>query len=38
MAKALIVDDSKAVRMILAKTLKELGFEGREASNGREAL
>jgi two-component system chemotaxis response regulator CheY len=38
MAKALIVDDSKAVRMILAKTLKELGFEVREASNGREAL
>jgi two-component system chemotaxis response regulator CheY len=38
MAKALIVDDSKAVRMILAKTLKELGFEVREAANGREAL
>jgi two-component system, chemotaxis family, chemotaxis protein CheY len=38
MAKALVVDDSKAVRMILAKTLKELGFEVREAANGREAL
>lgn len=38
MAKALVVDDSKAVRMILARTLKELGFEVREAANGREAL
>ena len=38
MAKALIVDDSRAVRMILAKTLKELGYEVREAANGREAL
>ncbi len=38
MAKALIVDDSRAVRMILARTLKELGFEVREAANGREAL
>jgi two-component system chemotaxis response regulator CheY len=38
MPKALVVDDSKAVRMILAKTLKELGFEVRQAANGREAL
>jgi two-component system chemotaxis response regulator CheY len=38
MPKALVVDDSRAVRMILARTLKELGFEVREASNGREAL
>ena len=38
MAKAVVVDDSKAVRMILAKTLRELGFEVREAANGREAL
>jgi len=38
MAKALVVDDSKAVRMILAKTLKDLGFEVREAANGKEAL
>jgi two-component system, chemotaxis family, chemotaxis protein CheY len=38
MTKALVVDDSRAVRMILAKTLKELGFEVREAANGREAL
>jgi two-component system chemotaxis response regulator CheY len=38
MASALVVDDSRAVRMILAKTLKELGFEVCEAANGREAL
>lgn len=38
MAKALVVDDSRAVRMILTKTLKELGYEVREAANGREAL
>jgi two-component system chemotaxis response regulator CheY len=38
MTKALVVDDSRAVRMILTKTLQELGFEVREAANGREAL
>lgn len=38
MAKALVVDDSRAVRMILGNTLKELGFEVCEAANGREAL
>jgi len=38
MSKALVVDDSKAVRMILARTLKELGYEVHEAANGREAL
>jgi len=38
MPKALIADDSRAVRMILAKTLKEIGYEVREAANGRQAL
>lgn len=38
MAKALVVDDSKAIRMILARTLKEIGYEVREAADGREAL
>jgi two-component system, chemotaxis family, chemotaxis protein CheY len=38
MQKALVVDDSRAVRMILSKTLRELGFEVCEAANGREAM
>jgi two-component system chemotaxis response regulator CheY len=38
MTKALVVDDSKAVRMILAKTIRGLGFDVREAANGVEAL
>ena len=38
MTKALVVDDSRAVRMILAKTLRGIGFEVKEAANGREAL
>ena len=38
MSKAVVVDDSKDVRMILARSLKELGFEVLEAANGREAL
>ncbi len=38
MPKALVVDDSRAMRMILSRTLKELGYEVREAADGREAL
>jgi two-component system, chemotaxis family, chemotaxis protein CheY len=38
MAKALIVDDSRAVRIILGKILRDLGYELLEAGNGREAL
>jgi two-component system, chemotaxis family, chemotaxis protein CheY len=38
MAKALVVDDSRAVRMILRKILNELGFEVCEAADGRQAL
>jgi two-component system chemotaxis response regulator CheY len=38
MATALVVDDSRAMRMILRKTLEGLGFEVREAGNGKEAL
>lgn len=38
MSKAMVVDDSKAIRMILAKTLRDVGYEVLEAANGREAL
>jgi two-component system, chemotaxis family, chemotaxis protein CheY len=38
MPKAMVVDDSKAIRMILSKTLGEMGYEVCEASNGRAAL
>ena len=38
MGKAMIIDDSRAMRRILGETVRELGFEVSEASNGREAL
>lgn len=38
MATALVVDDSRAMRMILRKTLEGIGFEVLEARNGKEAL
>ena len=38
MSRAMVVDDSKAIRMILSKTLAEVGFDVCEASNGKEAL
>jgi len=36
--KAMVVDDSKAMRMILRKTLSELGFTVCDAANGQDAL
>jgi len=39
--KVLIVDDSKAMRMIVMRTLRQAGFAGldlEEAANGNEAL
>ncbi len=36
--RALIIDDSRAVRSIIRGILKEFGFDTIEASNGREAL
>ena len=38
MEKAMIIDDSRAMRRILGETVRELDFEVSEASNGREAL
>lgn len=36
--RALVVDDSRAIRSIISRTLVELGFAVAEAGNGREAL
>ena len=38
MDKAMIIDDSRAIRRILGDTIRSLGFEVWEAANGREAL
>ncbi len=38
MSKALVVDDSRAVRMILARALREVGYEIGEAGDGKEAI
>ena len=38
MEKAMIIDDSRAMRRILGETVRQLGFEVSEASNGRDAL
>ena len=36
--RALVVDDSKAMRMIVGKILREMTFEVLEASDGQQAL
>lgn len=36
--KALVVDDSRSVRLIIGRILGEIGFETVEAENGRVAL
>ena len=36
--RALVIDDSRTMRAILGKMLKEIGFEVLEAADGREAL
>ncbi len=38
MSHALVVDDSRAMRAILSKQLKQLGFEVLEAEHGEQAL
>lgn len=36
--RALVIDDSKAMRSIIGKVLRDLGFEVTEAGDGRAAL
>ena len=36
--RALVIDDSKAIRLILGKILQDIGFEVRGAANGLEGL
>ena len=36
--KALIVDDSRAIRLVLSRIMADCGFEVAEARHGREAL
>ena len=38
MARAMVVDDSRAVRMLITRALRGFGFEVMEAANGRDAL
>lgn len=38
MPKALVIDDSKAMRLILARSLTKLGYEVCTATNGKDAL
>lgn len=38
MKQALVVDDSKTIRMILGRFLKDFGFQVTEAADGRQAL
>ncbi len=36
--RVLIVDDSRAIRVMIGRIMKELGFETADAANGREAI
>ena len=38
MSQAMVVDDSRAVRMILSRNLTEMGYDVSAASDGAEAL
>jgi two-component system chemotaxis response regulator CheY len=38
MKRALVVDDSRAMRTIIGKILQQLGFEVSQASHGKEAI
>ncbi|KMP11732.1 histidine kinase [Candidatus Nitromaritima sp. SCGC AAA799-A02] len=36
--RALVIDDSKAIRLILGQILRDIGFETVDAADGKEAL
>lgn len=36
--RALVVDDSRVIRIIINRSLQELGFQSEEVCNGREAI
>jgi len=38
MPRAMVIDDSRAIRLILSRTLQKLGFSVQDASNGRQAF
>lgn len=38
MAQAMVIDDSRAMRMILCRTLERLGYQVAQAANGKDAL
>lgn len=38
MAKAMVIDDSRAIRMILTRSLNKVGYEVCTAGDGKEAL
>ena len=38
MQRAMVVDDSRAIRLILTRTLAEFGYDVCQAANGKEAL
>jgi two-component system, chemotaxis family, chemotaxis protein CheY len=37
-AQAMVIDDSRAMRMILGRTLQRYGYEVMQAANGKDAL
>lgn len=38
MSKAMVIDDSRTIRLILSRTLSQLGYDVAQAANGREGL
>jgi two-component system chemotaxis response regulator CheY len=36
--RALVIDDSRAIRMVIGRIMSEIGFEVHDAANGREGL